>query len=83
MNYAMMCHRCGSSHTKAPLSEFDWDEIECADCGEFLDTVGNWEASHSPSLAFQALSMSRTLSMQMTREAQAHANKGAPGRAAL
>ncbi|RKR06798.1 hypothetical protein C7446_0796 [Kushneria sinocarnis] len=70
MVYQVSCHRCGNNQ-QAPLDVHDdWEEISCTECGEFLDTVGNWKDAHSPSYALQMLNMSRTLTLQMAREGQ-------------
>ncbi|WP_251977429.1 hypothetical protein [Salinicola avicenniae] len=68
MKYQISCPRCGCSQASAPDTSYDWDEIHCEDCGEFLDTCGLHEDRHTGSYALRALNMSRSLILQMARE---------------
>lgn len=68
MQHQISCTRCGNVQSASKGNEHDWDEINCAECGEFLDTYGHWEDSQSPSYMLQTLNRSRMLSLQMARE---------------
>ncbi|MFC0267023.1 hypothetical protein [Kushneria aurantia] len=70
MTHQVDCTRCGNTQD-APLDVHnDWDEINCTECGEFLNTVGHWRDGQGASYAIRALNMSRMLSLQLARESQ-------------
>ncbi|KAA0019558.1 hypothetical protein F0A16_04230 [Salinicola corii] len=50
MKDIIACTRCVHSQPILLESHVEWDEINCAECGEFLDTVGqktSWLTSSS------------------------------------
>lgn len=38
MHHRLDCPRCGSQEAVSSSLDLAWDEINCATCGEFLDT---------------------------------------------
>ncbi|MCI0510048.1 hypothetical protein C8E00_11058 [Chromohalobacter marismortui] len=38
MTNDMICPRCGSRALNTPDTAFEWDEVTCIECDEFIDT---------------------------------------------
>ncbi|WP_110670407.1 hypothetical protein [Salinicola halophilus] len=70
MQHQISCTRCGNVQSPVTNTECAWEEINCIECGEFLDTYGHWEDSVSPSYLIQTLNRSRMLTLQMARESR-------------
>ncbi|MGM8932444.1 hypothetical protein [Salinicola halophyticus] len=70
MKDSISCTRCGNAQSISTEAHLEWDEISCTECGEFLDTIGHWADSHSPSYSIQILNQCRGLTLKMARENQ-------------
>jgi len=68
MKDTISCTRCGNVQSVSLEIHAEWDEINCTECEEFLDTVGHWIDSHSPNYSVQILNRCRGLALQMARE---------------
>lgn len=62
------CNRCGNAQSVTQEAHSEWDEISCAECGDFLDTFGHWADSRSPNYSVQILNQCRSLTLKMARE---------------
>ncbi|GHB33127.1 hypothetical protein [Salinicola rhizosphaerae] len=71
MPHTISCTRCGHAQIAPIDSADDWDEINCSECGDFLDTVGHCRERLLPAYHLQTLNQSRALILQLARENQA------------
>lgn len=65
MRQYISCARCGYTQIISTETHDAWEEINCPECGDFINTYGHWEESVSPSYLLQILSRSQALSRQM------------------